>query len=1230
MPDRTKAKHDRARSGVFISYARSDGKAFAARLRSQLEEKGYPLWQDIIAMEGGRDWWIQITEALDHVEFMALVITPNALKSDTVRKEWRYARQLGVCVYPIKGSPDLDFGSMPRWMREKHFYDLDEPLQREKFLKDLKTSCDSPRVPFMAEPLPPDFVPRPGEFNQLLSLLLDHESGDQVAITAALRGAGGYGKTTLAKALCHDEEVQNAFDGGILWVTLGERPGDLTRRVIDLIEVLTGERPGFSDVNAATARLRELLENRNALLVIDDVWDSVHLTPFTQRSGRGTRLITTRIIDVLPPNAKRVDVDAMRRDEAVALLGSGVPPECENKLRELAKRLGEWPLLLELANRALRHRVEDLLQSLARALEWVNKSLDKRGLTTFDARDPQAREQAVSKCLGVSMELLDPNERARFGELSVFAEDIEIPLVTLMKLWGRTGGLDDFDTEALCERLDRLSLLQRFDPNARVIRLHDVVRGYLIGEQGEHLAVVHDALLESHRPSSDRASYAAAALWADLDLNEPYLWDHIAHHLISAGRADELIATVKDLRYLAAKTLARKALAVEADLLAAENIAPDDHTLRALRRSFVQSSHLLDRSENRYDAEATLYSRVLYVEETTPLSETLAASLRRPYVAPSGALPDLPDPALVRTLRGHPQMLYDCAISGDGSIIVSASSDKTLKVWDRRSGAELRTLTGHTESVEACAISRDGSIIVSASLDKTLKVWDSHSGAELLTLSGHTQWVYDCAISSDGSIIVSASSDKTLRAWNARDGTELALIGHTEAVNGCAISGDGSVIVSASEDSTLKIWDLRCGTELFTLYGHVDWGGGCAISWDGSTIVSASGKWLKLWDGRTGALRRLLTGHNERARVCAISEDGSIIVSGSDDRTIRVWDGNSGAEMLTFPGHTNSVSGCAISGDGSIIVSASLDNTLKVWEGPKRAELHIHSRDVSEADEIALSGNRSRPISSSHRLTPEGWGGNSKAELRTFFGDSDHFLACAISGDGLIIVSISLPEYALNLWNGRSKAKLVTLNSGMTGCAISGDGLTIVSANPFLGITVWDTRTGAELHTIIPDDEALPISMVRGCAINWDGSTIVSASDDKTLKVWDRRNWSEVRKLTGHASGVNGCAISADGSIIVSASADKTLRLWDARTGAQLRTFAGHFESVMGCAISSDAAIIVSSSEDGALKVWDGGTGECMATLNVDGPLYGCAVSPDGERIVAAGARGIYFLRLFR
>ena len=312
MPNSTGSRSNQARSGVFISYARSDGEAFAQVLLTRLEALGIDAWQDRARMEGGRDWWLQITEALDRVEFMALVMTPGAVKSETVRKEWRYARQQGVCVYPVKGTPDLDFNSLPCWMRDLHFYDLGSfennlnGPEWQKFINALNTRCQIRRVPFMVGDLPEGFVQRPGEFERLLKLLCNERREEPIAITAALRGAGGYGKTTLAKALCHDERIQDAFDDGILWVTLGENPGNLTGRVEDLIVTLGDERPGFTTLDAAVNRLKELLADRDILLVIDDVWDRAHLNPFVQGGPRCARLITTRNLDTLSASALKV------------------------------------------------------------------------------------------------------------------------------------------------------------------------------------------------------------------------------------------------------------------------------------------------------------------------------------------------------------------------------------------------------------------------------------------------------------------------------------------------------------------------------------------------------------------------------------------------------------------------------------------------------------------------------------------------------------------------------------------------------------------------------------------------------------------------------------------------------------------------------------------------------------------------------------------------------------
>src|SRR3954447_4859861 len=203
-------------------------------------------------MEGGRDWWRQITEAVDKVEYVLLVMTPGALASEVVRREWRYARQQGRCVVPVTkgGISGLDLANLAGWMRRAHFVDIDVPEQWTRLVRTLEGPCAVRRVPFMVETLR-SFVPRPAEYERLKRALLDSR-GEPVAITAALKGAGGYGKTTLARALCYDDEVQDAFHDGILWVMLGEAPGDPMGLVQDLIRALTGERPGFAALEAAS------------------------------------------------------------------------------------------------------------------------------------------------------------------------------------------------------------------------------------------------------------------------------------------------------------------------------------------------------------------------------------------------------------------------------------------------------------------------------------------------------------------------------------------------------------------------------------------------------------------------------------------------------------------------------------------------------------------------------------------------------------------------------------------------------------------------------------------------------------------------------------------------------------------------------------------------------------------------------------------------------------------
>jgi hypothetical protein len=101
---------------TFISYSRKDGKEFAARLRGWLVERNLSVWQDIVALEGGRDWWSQIEEVLQSkaLQHFILVVTPASLASAVVRREIRLARQEGKTACPVKGPGVGDLGNLPR------------------------------------------------------------------------------------------------------------------------------------------------------------------------------------------------------------------------------------------------------------------------------------------------------------------------------------------------------------------------------------------------------------------------------------------------------------------------------------------------------------------------------------------------------------------------------------------------------------------------------------------------------------------------------------------------------------------------------------------------------------------------------------------------------------------------------------------------------------------------------------------------------------------------------------------------------------------------------------------------------------------------------------------------------------------------------------------------------------------------------------------------------------
>src|SRR5438132_8547829 len=118
------------------------------------------------------------------------------------------------------------------------------------------------------------------------------------------------------------------------------------------------------------------------------------------------------------------------------------------------------------------------------------------------------------------------------------------------------------------------------------------------------------------------------------------------------------------------------------------------------------------------------------------------------------------------------------------------------------------TLEGHTEIVSAVAFSPDGKHVVTGSFDKTLRVWETRTGKEIKMFggaSGHQDLVLSVAFSRDGRFLASGSSDKTAKLWDMPLSGPLREFTQADAVTAFAVSPDGAKLAGAGKTGTVRI-----------------------------------------------------------------------------------------------------------------------------------------------------------------------------------------------------------------------------------------------------------------------------------------------------------------------------------------------------------------------------------------------------------------------------------------
>jgi WD40 repeat protein len=186
----------------------------------------------------------------------------------------------------------------------------------------------------------------------------------------------------------------------------------------------------------------------------------------------------------------------------------------------------------------------------------------------------------------------------------------------------------------------------------------------------------------------------------------------------------------------------------------------------------------------------------------------------------------------------YDERLFALAITRDGERLAVGGGKGTIHVWDVSASRETAGFEGHDRTVHSLAFSPNGSFLVSASHDKTVRFWEAKTGKprdKRFLEAG----VRAAAYSADGLLLAAGGIPRVVTIWstNTQD-IHSKLLGHPLPVRSIAFSQDNLTVATACDDERVRLWDAVTGQYYYSLLGHAARVNAVAFSPDGKTLAS--------------------------------------------------------------------------------------------------------------------------------------------------------------------------------------------------------------------------------------------------------------------------------------------------------------------------------------------------------------------------------------------------------
>ncbi len=715
---------------------------------------------------------------------------------------------------------------------------------------------------------------------------------------------------------------------------------------------------------------------------------------------------------------------------------------------------------------------------------------------------------------------------------------------------------DDAGRAALADALAQLgALIQRQEPDLFEL-FHHSLRDHVLGAADQAMAV-----------ATARIALGRAAR----ELRSRYLDDHGVAHLLEAGDRDGAVAALAWPRLLERLTASAALPAVLADLRAVAEVDPRAADLLAFVRG---AAHHLERG-----GRAALIQAALADGDSSPVTAAAEA------LAPRGLLRRIDRPARPvrgarqRTVLGHAAPVRALALAGD--LVVSTSSDGTVRAWDLDDGSPVRTLSPPPTSFSATT-----SAVPAATPPEI--------AGRMPVLGAH-----GLCVTTSG-LVVTAHGDGLVRAWDLDTGACVAQ--HRLRTYAWSLAPIGDRIAAACDDGRLRLLDARTLeiVEVAERIGARTGGSGaqflCACAAvDGALVVAGASRGMTVFDPARMTATAELRGHDAPARALAAVPGTRRLLSASLDGTVALWDlaGPTLVARAELPGGAWSVAAeradtALVGGRDGALTRVALPD-LRVL-----ASAQIHAGAIAAIallpDGRAVTGGEDRTL---HFVDLD----VAAAARPSHAGPVTAIAASVIDGE-LAIVTGGI-DGAIKRWDARGRS-LRTVPAHPDGvAALAASGPVAFSAS---GTTVLEHGIRADRIAAPVPLPAAPAPVVALAAPSAD--RLIAGCTSGQVIAWSRGDaaWGELHRHDGAALAVSGPGLSGGSDGLVRTPDGRTLR--------------GHTWEVL--ALVSAADTLVSVGKEGVVIVWDPASGTPRLTLPRQAPSRCLAVSPDGKLVASA------------